>query len=654
MLRFTRKVLFWVLTFIDHNPKSSNMKNFTLFTMGLLWAGITLAQITTVHQTPQVKPQYYKGPTMVPQVFAGDEALPVPTQSTTSSAIIGQPQTIRDFTETVIGDTYYDLQTNNAVSDRLVYNSTTGTVSAVWTYSAGNQGVDRGTGYNYFDGTAWGTAPTVRIESARTGFTNICIPSSGAENVVAHNTATKVMQQTSRTATGTGTWTESLTNLANDAVGGNLWSKVATNGNNVHLISLTTPVANAGALYNGLNGTPMYYRSTDGGTTWDKTNVELPDITTENYVGFAGDAYQIDANGNTVAIVVGGSIANDVLLYKSTDNGDTWTKTIVYQHPYFKFTDDTITDTNGDGVADSIRISDGSFAVLVDNNGMVHIWWGDMFIVNDIVGDAAYGYYFTNALIYWNESLPEPMTIENLGALDLDGSGFLEFPDDGSGGIAIGTFSFKGLVSYPSAAIDVNGNIYLSYMAAVENSSDGVGEAIRHIYVSVSKDNGETWGDPIDVVSDPFAEGAYATLARNVDDNLRLLYQRDYCAGISTSTFDPCNSGTVNEMVYVTMPVFDLGINVGAPTVSNGQANITTYPNPSTGLTTLDFGKTDQREISVSITNSIGRSVMNLNSVKIVSNKAQVDLSGMENGIYYIHVKSGSISSTLPLTLVNN
>lgn len=638
----------------NNNPKPSNMKKFTIVTMALFWATTTFAQTTVAHRPPQVKPQYYKGPSMVPMIYSGNEQLPVPTQSTTSSSAIGQTQTIRDITETVIGDTYYDLQTNNATSDRLVYNSTTGTVSAVWTYSAGNQGVDRGTGYNYFDGTAWGDAPTARIETERTGFTNICIPSGGAENVVAHNTATKVMQQSSRATAGTGTWDESLTNLANDAVAGNLWSKVATNGNNVHVISLTTPTANAGALYNGLNGTPMYYRSTDGGTTWDKTNVELPDITSENYVGFAGDAYQIDANGNTVAIVVGGSIANDVLLYKSTDNGDTWTKTIVYHHPYFKFTDDTITDTNGDGVADSIRISDGSFAVLVDNNGMVHLWWGDMFIVNDIVGDAAYSYYFTNALIYWNESLPEPMTIENLGALDLDGSGFLEFPDDGSGSIAIGTFPFKGLASYPSAAIDVNGNLYLSYMAAVENSSDGVGQAIRHIYVTVSKDNGETWGDPIDVVSDPFAEGAYASLARNVDENLRLLYQRDYCSGISTTTYDPCNSGEVNEIVYVTMPVLDLGINVGVPSVSNGNAAITMYPNPSTGLTTLDFGKTDQREISVSVTNSIGRSVMNLNSVKIISNKAQIDLTGMENGLYHIHVKSGSITSTLPVTLVNN
>ncbi|HUM47706.1 MAG TPA: T9SS type A sorting domain-containing protein, partial [Chitinophagales bacterium] len=238
--------------------------------------------------------------------------------------------------------------------------------------------------------------------------------------------------------------------------------------------------------------------------------------------------------------------------------------------------------------------------------------------------------------------------------LDLDNSGALEFPDDGSGSIAIGTFSFKGLVSYPSAGIDINGNLYLSYMAAVENSSDGVGKAIRHIYVSASKDNGESWADPIDVVSDEFSEGAYASMARTVDDNLRLVYQRDFNAGISTSTYDPANNGQENEIVYVQMPVSDLGIDVGVATINNVDAGISLYPNPSTGLTTMDFKKIGQGEVSISITNSIGQVVMNLNAVKISNNKAQVDLSGMENGIYYVNVKSDNFNTTLPLNLLNN
>lgn len=627
------------------------MKKFTLIAIGLLLTNASIGQTTAGKKPAQVRPEQYKAATLIPESLTGKEKMEAAKQITYSNNPIGVPQTVREFTETIIGTTFYDLQTNNAISDRLLYNSGTGTISAIWTMSpdAGAGAPNRGTGYNFFNGTAWEEQPSARIETQRTGFPNIGITSNGAENVIAHNTTSGVMQQTFRATTGTGTWSESLTALENDAILGNLWSKTATNGNNLHVISLTCPVANGGALYNNIDGMPLYYRSTDGGSTWDKTNVELQDITAENYVAFSGDACQIDANGNTVAIVVGGSFANDVLLYKSTDNGDTWSKTIVYKHPYFKFTDDTITDTNNDGTPDSMRTSDGSFALLVDNAGMVHIWWGDMFILNDIAGDAAYSYYFTNALMYWNETKTEATAIENLGALDLDGSGVLEFND-------VGTFAFKGLAAYPSAGIDANGNIYLSYMALVENSSDGDGKSVRHVYVSASTDGGESWADPIDVVSDEFSEGAYGAIARTVDDHLRLTYQRDFCAGISTTSGnpDPCNVGQENEIIYIELPVLDLGINVGVQNVQDATANLSVYPNPSNGLTTLEFRNKAQQDATVTVTNSIGRVMLTLNEVQVINGKAQVDLSGMENGIYYLQVKSDKNNATLPVTICNN
>jgi hypothetical protein len=387
------------------------------------------------------------------------------------------------------------------------------------------------------------------------------------------------MQHTYRTTVGTGTWTEDLSSLANDAQGGNLWGKTAVSGNTVHMISLTTPVALNGDLYNGLDGEPLYYRSTDGGITWDKTNVELPDISSENYLGFTADAYQIDAHDNTVAIVVG-DISTDLLLFKSTDNGETWVKTILMQHPFPFFDDNTITDVNGDGVADSIEVSDGALAVLVDNNNMVHVCWGDMFIKNDIAGDGLFSYYpGLNSLIYWDETMSAPAAIPNLNALDLDGSGYLEFPDDGSGGILIGSFGFRGLTSYPSFGVDANNNIYITYSAALENSADQDGKALRHQYVAASTDDGQTWSDPMDVVSDEFAEGIYGSLSRDIDENVHLIYQRDYCAGTSLSgsppgSTDPCNVGEQNDIVYIEMPVSDLGIQVGIPSINNLSGNL--------------------------------------------------------------------------------
>jgi hypothetical protein len=512
---------------------------------------------------------------MKPQSFTGDEKIPV-NQMTHSNADIGKSNTVRGFTETTIGTTYYDLQTNNAISDRLSVNANN-TISAVWTFSpdALSGTPNRGTGYNFFNGTVWGPAPTSRIESQRTGFTNMAVASNGSEHVVSHNNTSFVMQHTYRATAGSGAWTEDLNSLANNAQNGNLWSKTAVNGNSIHSISLTTPVSNGGSLYNGMNGEPLYYRSTNGGSTWDKTNVELPDMNSQNYLGFIGDAYQIDAHNNTVAIVIGDYLT-DLLLYKSTDNGETWTKTILMEHPFPLFDDNTITDVDGDGIADNIEVCDGALAVLVDNNDMVHVCWGDMIILNEVTGDGLYSYYpTTNALIYWDESMTAPVAIPNLGSLDLDGSGFLEFPDDGSGGILIGNYGFRGLASYPSFGIDAGNNIYLSYAAAVENSSDADAKAVRHTYVSASTNNGQTWATPIDVVGDLFTEGVYGCLSRTIDENLHLIYQRDFCAGVSTTGVDPCNVGEENEIVYIEMPVSDLGVGACPSPVSPTVFNIT-------------------------------------------------------------------------------
>ncbi len=72
--------------------------------------------------------------------------------------------------EVQIGITWYDLATNGALANR-VTSWEDGSVAAVWTYgTVSTTFPERGTGYNYFDGAAWGAPPTARIETLRSGF----------------------------------------------------------------------------------------------------------------------------------------------------------------------------------------------------------------------------------------------------------------------------------------------------------------------------------------------------------------------------------------------------------------------------------------------------------------------------------------------------
>ncbi|MBA3647657.1 MAG: T9SS type A sorting domain-containing protein [Chitinophagales bacterium] len=637
--------------------------------MAALLTGSAFAQSVPAgrnHTVPLINPALLKPVKIPANGFTGDVKMKgngIVPKAKTSHIVSGQPTTARDITETTIGTTYYDLQTNGSVNDR-ISNNGDGTISAVWTFSPDwtNGFPNRGTGYNYFDGTSWESQPTTRIEgNNRSGFTNIGVTSSGAEVVVGHSSTTAQLLEARRLPKGMGEWITNTTALESPATSGDLWAKTAVWGENFHVISLTTPVISGGTTYNGLDGALLYDRSTDGGVTWDATNVLLPDEDTAHYDGFNGDSYQIDARGNTVAIVTG-DISYDVILWKSMDNGSTWTKTIILQHPFPFFTDDTITDINGDGNADSIEVCDGSLSVLIDDQNMVHVWWGDAFILNDVAGDALYSYYpGINSIMYWNESFGENAPAAITGALDLNGNDTLDLPiDDLSGQLLIGQFGFSSLATMPNAGIDSNGNIYLAYSAAVENSTDLVGKAIRHTYVIVTKDHGQTWGDSvIDVVDDITQEGVYASIARYVDDKVHIVYQKDFCAGISglfiaTNDPDPCNDNELNSIAYVEFPVSDLGVSVGIPSIKANNEDIHVFPNPSTGVFTIAINGSVVNQMDIKVSNVLGQTVRELNNQNLTNSKVTVDLNTLPSGNYLLSARAGTKSYNTIIRISGN
>ena len=78
------------------------------------------------------------------------------------------------FSQTIIGNTSYDVQSNNAAKHRIsVYDD--GSISAAWTgstdYAVGTTNPDRGMFFNHYNGATWGAFPATRVESTKTGST---------------------------------------------------------------------------------------------------------------------------------------------------------------------------------------------------------------------------------------------------------------------------------------------------------------------------------------------------------------------------------------------------------------------------------------------------------------------------------------------------
>ncbi|MCB0806390.1 MAG: hypothetical protein KDC05_11375, partial [Bacteroidales bacterium] len=87
--------------------------------------------------------------------------------------------------EAPMGTTWYDLQSNSSNANR-IYKFDDGTIGGVWTWAIDPGFSDRGTGYNYYDGSTWGPAVTERIEEDRTGWPSYAPFGDNGEIVVSH------------------------------------------------------------------------------------------------------------------------------------------------------------------------------------------------------------------------------------------------------------------------------------------------------------------------------------------------------------------------------------------------------------------------------------------------------------------------------------
>ncbi|MEI6487569.1 MAG: T9SS type A sorting domain-containing protein [Bacteroidota bacterium] len=579
-----------------------------------------------------------------------------------------------------IGTTQYQLQTNSSICNRIVRNPD-GTIGATWTMSQSTASgwPDRGTGYTYYDGSNWsfGTAPwnsssavgpVTSVESVRTGFTNLGVTNSGAEVIICHETAVSTIHMDSRATKGTGAWTSVAISGLPDT-----WARLAVGGANGHTLHVISSSGTGGgtAMINnhGQTGSINYSRSLDGGVTWDILRYIIPAIDSSNYLGFGGDSYSIEAKGDTIAIVAGGFDV-DVVLLKSVNNGDTWTKTIVKRFPIPMFDaatmyTDTLDPTSANEI-DTLETNDASVEVMLDNQGMAHVWYGRMRVLCSTPGTATgQGMnYFpgTDGLMYWNENMGNSAPVRITNVLDLNfpghpADGILNIYVDPTGAtLGFGTYQTS-LTSFPSAGIDPSGKIYLSYSGlfeGVNNQGDVVpssltlaGKSFRHTYLMRSDDGGISWSAPLDV-TDPnlspgfdWHESVYGAIPSKLSSSFVDLIVQDDASpghGVSTGTSpDPQGPGVAADILYYKIAsnlIYDVGV--------HDQAAISTemnlFPNPATNSVTLKFNVSRAAKATVKIYNAIGQEVSNIDNQSVVNGTClNFNLTNYQRGIYFVN-----------------
>lgn len=635
------------------------MRNVLLFTITILLYNISLV---AQYQKPILSEGINLSIPMSTVDLTGFEAIERVTVPLSNNASVF----LRTEQEVTIGETVYDLQTNGAMQNRLVRNEDNGNLAGVWTLGTTATGFsERGTGYNTSTNGAWGAFPDIRLENERTGWPSISILEDGSHVVIAHNNDNLLL--VNRQVNGA--WLESILPSMAAESNGMLWPHAVAGGeagNTIHAVALTIPEANGGTAYEGVSGHLLYHRSLDGGATWDAVDVIIPGIDNSRYAAMTGDSYAIDADGDHVAIAVFAGIG-DVVVAKSADNGATWTTTVVHDVPFDNYVTDMGYDTalidpqesatgpldaNGMPTGTAIQTSDGTGDVLIDKTGMVHVFYGEMYLQDIDMADGRITLFpFSNGVRYWNETFGADSTRVIAGLIDgTNGDGIFTFPM---------TINNAGIydvsaTAHITAGVDKSNNIFIAYAALTEDfinpNANPAPQNNRHILTTASLDGGETWVEPFDLIREevviepdmfPLIEAIYPSMARNVGDSrVHLIYQQDVepgsaVAGVTNMEGDEFG---VNYINYIGVTLDEYGITTATETVAADLFNFALAPNPTSGMVRVSYELPKMAKVTMTITNTVGQ------VLQVIENRnhaagtfsTPINIDNLSSGIYLV------------------
>ena len=636
---------------------------------------------------------------MSARVLKGNEASSMSFNQQEIMTKASSHNSLRGYEENQIMTTYYDLQSNSALGNRIAtWDDGTAAFVATWDNSGSTSFGNRGTGYNYFDGESFGEEPYNRVESVFSGWPSIA--AAGEGEILASHANSKIHLY-KREMKGQGDWISIYDTPINTT-----WPRVGTthNGQYVHVVSCEQNSSN------NLQNFVYYYRSTDGGQTFtDPAYPPMVDVEGDYNYAISADDYIMATNGDNIAILFAAN-TYDLFYIISHDNGETWEKQTVWNFPYGHAVD----WENGTYTVatDSIWAPDGSSSMVIDDNGTVHVAFGLTRWVPSEDHDGSYTYFpYTDGLVYWNSNYTNEQgthEILNYG----EWSGDVDFPEmafNGTNGISStlnaeriwamagadgyanlyvisapdengdGEVNFSDFwnntnyhyrthcqTTMPGISIDEMGNMIIVYSTLSElRVNNTAGHHYRSAYIT-ARDHTGTWFENAYNLSEGFIHElseVYPTTAAEHGQNgsFWVMYSEDENIGLyldytaTGSSANQNNQGVLTEnyiwAVKITPSPEDPGLESWAVEEHNAINPMTTtrvYPNPATDVLNLEVNASQTSEMAISVFNSMGQKVMeqqaNLNAG---INTTAISTSDLSSGIYFVTVKANGFENTM-------
>jgi len=560
-----------------------------------------------------------------------------------------------------VGHTTYDLQTNGALAKRLQFYSG-GKLSYVWIKSDAQETnyTSRYTGYSSYDGSKWSAENSTSIEYDRNGWPNISPLTVG--------TSTYEVLTSHFAAAGSNNYAGGLFIYQNSGIGNTdfkqatdidatnnrdstknlLWPRTASSGDNLYTIG----VYENDYVQAGVRNPVVFFKYNATNKFFEVKNMVLPGYDNTRYGNGSADEYALDARGNYVAVLIGGAM-NDLALWKSSDNGKTWTKTIIDSFgpaPY---------DSRVDTPFDTTMSNDGSGTVTLDNNGVAHVTWSPMRVINQTQGDSSYSYFGDNSGIsYWNDKDQKKITVG--GAIDYDHDGKLTI-SAGNTDATMAGYSGHNWCTYSNTSFDDQGHIFVVYSAPHETDFDINAWNFRHIYVAAF--DGSKWLDPQDIMQTWQEEDVFATVSPTSDGSkLNMVFMRDPTPGM----FPPGSTGGTSQsigtdtMYYAGVSISDILagkvglINLGINNASNDAFTLAkVFPNPASTDVNIALDLKKASTVTVTMSNMLGQQLatQNYSNLPTGNNRLDLDVNALPAGMYICNITAGGYTTTQQINI---
>jgi hypothetical protein len=594
-------------------------------------------------------------------IQVNDRIIPSPVRAAQQPKA-SQTVSLGKFSKAVkVGETKNDQQTNASLYHHIKLHSG-GKVSVTWTTSQDAAPyVSRGSGYNFYDGTSWlpVAQASLRIESQRTGFPEYTYnPTTNEEIILSHKVASGTgaaggLLFNRKPGLGAGTWTSTSVLDTTASIPGILWNRAIVSGDYLIVVAAytdsTSSTQSAHPIINGVKWPIVYSRYQFSTDTWLVKNQLMPGYDATRYYNGGGDDYSIDANGNTVAILMGG-LSHDVALWKSTDNGANWTKTIVDSFKYSPMNYKVL-------MTDTVRTNDGAVHVMLDNTGKAHCFWPIAFVNDADTTDESISYFpGENGLLYWQEGWPSDSIKEIAYTTGADGTSRItssELPTSWHGSssnpIAYGNNS---MTTFPNAALGSDGTIFAVYSALNVNDPTTDNKLFRGVYLVYSRDNGATWSWPpqnLTAFLPAGVERVYASVSKNTDDRLHITFLQKTAVGRYDATNNNGDQGPY-DIYYMSIDTTAIFHNsTGMNEVRNDLYTVDqNFPNPFHGATAIPVNFARSADVHVKVLDLVGKEIYSNTFSHVPSGKSTINLNldNVASGVYFYTIEAGGFKAS--------